>query len=284
MDATQGWIKIHRSMLDKGWFINSDYLVVWMYLLMEAYHKDSEYLWNGKTIILKRGQFITGRNKLSKELKINRSKVDRILKFFESEQQIEQQMTSTSRLISILNYEKYQGVEPPSEPRVSHKRATSEPQVSTKEELNNDNNKNNSNKPKKKKSSETSVSDLSYQPCLDFWLKEFHPDFKFTGKEGKALKEIIAEIQRRMALKNKEVTQESTLEGFEFLCLNLPTWFKNKDLSTINSKINEVLEQIINANNTNNQEPKFGRIPISELRDYASNPAPLRFERDNPLE
>ena len=31
-------------------------------------------------------------------------------------------------------------------------------------------------------------------------------------------------------------------------------------------------------------EPKFGRIPISELRDYASNPAPLRFERDNPLE
>ena len=39
-----------------------------------------------------------------------------------------------------------------------------------------------------------------------------------------------------------------------------------------------------NGSNTETSEPKFGRIPISELRDYASNPAPLRFERDNPLE
>jgi len=39
-----------------------------------------------------------------------------------------------------------------------------------------------------------------------------------------------------------------------------------------------------NGSNTETSEPKFGRIPISELRDYASNTAPLRFERDNPLE
>lgn len=49
-------------------------------------------------------------------------------------------------------------------------------------------------------------------------------------------------------------------------------WLKNKN------------EYKNNGSNTENTEPKFGRIPISELRDYATNPAPLRFERDNPLE
>lgn len=39
-----------------------------------------------------------------------------------------------------------------------------------------------------------------------------------------------------------------------------------------------------NGSNTETPEPKFGRIPISELEAYANNPAPLRFERDNPIE
>ena len=47
-------------------------------------------------------------------------------------------------------------------------------------------------------------------------------------------------------------------------------WLSNKKEFKNNGSITET-------------EPKFGRIPISELRDYASNPAPLRFERDNPL-
>lgn len=132
--AEPGWIKIHRSITEKGWFHHSDYVGLWILLLLKAVYKPTEYLWNGKTIVLKRGQFVTGRNALSRESGLNRSKVDRILKLFESEHQIEQQMTSTSRLISILNYEKYQQVEPPTEPRMSHGRATGEPPVSTKEE------------------------------------------------------------------------------------------------------------------------------------------------------
>jgi hypothetical protein len=57
-----------------------------------------------------------------------------VLKTFETELQIEQQMSHSSRLISIVNYGSYQSSEPLSEPRVSHERATSEPPVSLKQE------------------------------------------------------------------------------------------------------------------------------------------------------
>jgi len=134
------------------------------------------------------------------------------------------------------------------------------------------------NKSKIKDDSETSVSGLSYQPCLDYWLKEFHPDFKFTGREGKSLKEIIAEIERRIKLKGNEPTVENILEGFKILCLKLPSWYKNKDLSTINSKINEVLEQIINANTTNpNDERIAGRLTKGQVEEFINRPSDLKF-------
>ena len=141
---TEGWIKIHRSITEKGWFCKPDYVQLWIHLLVMANFKDSEYLWNGKVIILKRGQLITGRKSLSSKTGISESKIQRILKCFENEHQIEQQTTSTSRLISILNYEKYQSSEQPFEQQMNNERTTDEQRVNTKEESNN--NKNISNK------------------------------------------------------------------------------------------------------------------------------------------
>jgi hypothetical protein len=140
-----GWIKIHRSMLDKGWFVDSHAVHLWIYLLMKAVHKPKEHLWNGQIIMLQPGQFITGRIKVSQETGIQESKVERLLTLFTQLGQIEQQTTSTSRLISILNYDKYQE----GEQRVNNKRTTaeqransgrtaSEQPMNTKEELKNE--------------------------------------------------------------------------------------------------------------------------------------------------
>lgn len=127
-----GYVKIYRSLKNKGWYNRSEAVHLWVHLIMEATHKDREYFWNGKTIMLKAGQFVTTRNKLSSETGINRSSVDRWLKVFEIEHQLSQQTTNTSRLISILSYLDYQIIEP----QTSHGGATDEPQVSTKQELN----------------------------------------------------------------------------------------------------------------------------------------------------
>ena len=131
----QGWIKIHRTIIDKGWFQDSNAVHLWFYLLLKASHSKSEYLWNGQIIDLQPGQFVTGRKKIANETGIQESKIERLLKLFESEQQIEQRKTNTSRLISIINYKKFQSNEQPFEQRVNNKRTTNEQRVNTNKEL-----------------------------------------------------------------------------------------------------------------------------------------------------
>lgn len=137
---TYGYIKMFRSVANKGWYKKRDYFHLWGHLLINATHKGMEYFWNGRTILLQPGQFITGRKQLQHETGINEHKVDRILKVFETEQQIKQQTSNTSRLISILNWENYQQTEQQNAQRVSNERATGEQRVSTKQECKNDKN------------------------------------------------------------------------------------------------------------------------------------------------
>ena len=134
-----GWIKIHRQLKEKAYYKDSEFIHLWLHLLLCANHNNGEYL-NGYEIIkLKKGQFVTGRKKLSLETGISESKIERILKVFESEQQIEQQTNSRSRVISILSWDKYQQ----SEQQTDSSRTASEQQVDTN---NNDNNKKNDKK------------------------------------------------------------------------------------------------------------------------------------------
>ena len=65
-------------------------------------------MWNNEIIVIKEGQFITGRKKLSDETGINESTIEKILKIFEKEHQIEQQKTNKFRLITVINWKDYQ--------------------------------------------------------------------------------------------------------------------------------------------------------------------------------
>jgi len=121
--VSNGWIKLHRKTLDNPIVMkDTDYLAVWMWLLLNATHSDHDTIYEGERITLKAGQFITGRKIISKELKINESKIQRILKTFEIEQQIEQQTNPRCRLISILRWTDYQLDEQQSEQQVNNKR------------------------------------------------------------------------------------------------------------------------------------------------------------------
>lgn len=132
-----GWIKLFRSTQNKAWYRKPEYLALWVHLLFKANHKGKSWLYKNQPYNVKRGQFITSRDSLVKETGIERNKIERILKCFENEQQIEQQNLSTSRLISIINYDTYQNNEQDFEQRVSSKRAASEQRVSTTKECKN---------------------------------------------------------------------------------------------------------------------------------------------------
>ena len=104
-----GYIKLHRKILDNPLVMkSSDHFAIWMYLLLNAAHKKYDTLIGSERVTLNPGQLVTGRKKIAKDLKINESKVQRILKLFENCQQIEQQMNNLCRVISILKWDDYQ--------------------------------------------------------------------------------------------------------------------------------------------------------------------------------
>ena len=144
-----GWVKLHRKLMDKGYYKKSEIVHLWVHILFKANHKPNEFYWNKENIKVGRGQFITGRKALSEETGINESSIERILKMLENEQQIEQQKTTKFRLITVKNWDFYQTSETTEqqiEQQVNNKRTTSEQQVNTNK---NDNNVKNDNNEKK---------------------------------------------------------------------------------------------------------------------------------------
>lgn len=62
----EGWIKIHRKLLENPIVMkDSDYLAVWIYLLLNATHKNVDVLFNGTRKTLHSGQLITGRKAIA---------------------------------------------------------------------------------------------------------------------------------------------------------------------------------------------------------------------------
>lgn len=127
-----GWIKLHRKTLENPIVCkDSDYLAVWIYLLLNATHKEHPALFKGEKITLKPGQLITGRKSISEQLSISDSKVKRILLEFESDQQIDRQRSNKNSLISIRNWEKYQFDDQQSDQQMTSKWPASDQQVTT---------------------------------------------------------------------------------------------------------------------------------------------------------
>jgi hypothetical protein len=104
-----GWIKLHRKMLDNPLITkDAEHFYIWAWILLNATHTETKGYFGGKIIVLLQGQLITGRKKMSKELKCSEHKIQRVLKCFEIAQQITQRTDMQSRLITINNWSQYQ--------------------------------------------------------------------------------------------------------------------------------------------------------------------------------
>ncbi|MFA5423495.1 MAG: hypothetical protein WC374_06510 [Phycisphaerae bacterium] len=107
----QGWIKLHRKLLDNALMTKSAYFHLWVTLLLKANHKETTFIFNNKEQKLYPGQLLTGLHKLRKITKIPIRTIRRILNYLENGNMIKQQITSKFRIISITNWETYQAYE-----------------------------------------------------------------------------------------------------------------------------------------------------------------------------
>lgn len=158
-----GYIRIFRSIMDKGWYKDSECVALWLHLLLKANHKGAEFMHGFSIVKLKPGQFVTGRKALSLETGIGESKIERILKLFENEQQIEQQTNSRNRVITILSWDKYQK----GEQQVNSRRTASEQPADTNNNDKNDNNEKNVIYGKQRNFYETEISENENAELID---------------------------------------------------------------------------------------------------------------------
>ncbi len=130
----EGWVKIHRQIQGNAFcYGSSERLGFWVQLLLMANHETKEFYMGRQKITCKKGEIITGREKLSLETGLHRSKIERHLDILEKEKMIEQQTTTKFRKIIIKNWDKFQV----NEQQMSNKRATDEQQMSTNKNVKN---------------------------------------------------------------------------------------------------------------------------------------------------
>lgn len=118
-------------MWDNPYMQRASYVSIWVWILSEAqFEHGKSVVFKGKRIKLNPGQLTAGAYQISKATGVPRGTVERVVKLFESEEQISIQRSNKCSLYTVLNWKDYQS----DERKVRNKRGTSEEQVRTTEE------------------------------------------------------------------------------------------------------------------------------------------------------
>lgn len=99
-----GWIKIYNKFLQWEWFDIAEMVQLFLYLLLNANYKD--VVWRGVTI--KRGQLITSRDKMCKDLRLTDRKIRTCLSRLKTTGEISIKATNKYSVITICKYDEYQ--------------------------------------------------------------------------------------------------------------------------------------------------------------------------------
>ena len=112
MSNNNGWIKLHRQLIDSEIFASQIGLKIWIWCLIKAFHKKAFIpikIGKGESIItVERGSFIFGRYTAEKELNINGSTVYKWIKKLQEMEMIDIESNSHYSIITISNYDNYQ--------------------------------------------------------------------------------------------------------------------------------------------------------------------------------
>jgi len=111
MTYNNGWIKLHRKLLESPISSKPNYISVWVFLLLNANHKESQALINKENFTVEEGAMITSISKIAKKFDLSTGTVSYILDYFISENMIEKQSNGNFTYIKIKNWDKFQKTE-----------------------------------------------------------------------------------------------------------------------------------------------------------------------------
>jgi len=140
----QGWIKLHRSLIEWEWIQDPKVLQVFILCLLKANHK--EKTWQGHTI--KKGQFVSGRRQLAVESGQSEQSVRTALKKLQKSGELTIKSTNSFSFITLNNWELYQGEAPETNQPANQQLTNNQP--ATNQQLTTTKNGENENNAKKK--------------------------------------------------------------------------------------------------------------------------------------
>lgn len=101
----EGWIKLHRQLLNWEWYDEPDTFRLFLHCLLKANHKDSNY----RGQIVKAGSFLTSRELLSNETGLSIQKVRTSLERLELTKEVTTKKSKKGTVLQIVKYSSYQG-------------------------------------------------------------------------------------------------------------------------------------------------------------------------------
>lgn len=104
MTNQQGWIKLHRQILEWEWYSDNNCFRLFLHLLLKANHKEKRF----KGIELKVGSIVTSRDLLARETGLTSQQIRTALTKLISTNEITSKTSSQGTIIQIVSYEKYQ--------------------------------------------------------------------------------------------------------------------------------------------------------------------------------
>ncbi|OMD66035.1 hypothetical protein BSK62_13285 [Paenibacillus odorifer] len=179
-----GWIKLHRKIIDSAIFSDPDILRLWIYCLAKAAYKETTVMFEKQEVNLLPGEFITGRFSLHSEYnsgvaprkKIKDTTLWNWLKKLEKYGNIDIKTTNKYSVVSIVKWSEYQETLTTEQQQIDNRLTTDSQQIDTNKKLKNlENLKNIST------TTSTSDSDNENLALGDIYTKIFGT-FSMTGQ------------------------------------------------------------------------------------------------------
>ena len=136
----EGWIKIHRQILNWEWYKDINVKILFIHLLLTANHQGKN--WKGQ--LVKRGQKLTSLQHLANETGLTLQQTRTALIKLKSTGEITYTTTNKYTLVTITKYDDYQFIDEKITNKITNNQ-TNEQQTNNKQITTNKNDKNNKN-------------------------------------------------------------------------------------------------------------------------------------------
>lgn len=208
----EGWIKVHRKLVDWEWYNDINVKVVFLHLLLTANHKEKQ--WKGQTIL--RGQKLTSIEHLADDVGLTIQQTRTALKKLKSTHEITIKTTNKNTLITIEKFNNYQFETDEDNKQnnkqfnnlITNNQQTNNKQITTNKNEKNDNNDNiKKEKNKKRKTFEEVLAENNCSEELESSIRDFI-DMRKTIKKpmtSKALELLFKNLEKLTNLEEEKI-------------------------------------------------------------------------------